>query len=671
MAPAPGVLPEVADRQADSPPASLGRGRFMRAAWPFLAILGYFGIVLIFCNPLYDTPLYDDWAYADNVRRFLDRGELRFIWTQVPFFGQLLGGALFAKLFGFSFATLHLWGLVLGVLGAFATYLLARSYGRSKGSALAVALALVSAPVYLHFCFTFMTDVPAISSFLMTLAVFALGERMVCQSRRRVALYALAGLLLAFSITVRDFTAFFVVPVLGAFVVERRQHPRLCTVAVAAVLAMVAYGIMIAFVDMPYRTAKLIASMYTVESLQVAYVITSYVGLALMPVVASALPRFFRDELGGSWRRHLAWWAALGLMLALGLHHYAWAPTVDPEGNDELMPYRPGFVSIYGLYNVAPLPGTRAVVISLPVRVALTVFGILGGALVLYAIVRLWWQLVRWGGQEPRARWLAAGCAAALLGAATILRWVASRSDPATLPGQLRVVAQAVALCAAILGVTWGLMLCLRRSRPSRDEPEGMAIVTAGAVVVAVVAFLFYIINGKFFIRYSLAVIPGALAAMLAVFRRVRFNRPIMAIGIVVWTASSVVLTRDQIAFNEARWAAGRWLLEQGVAPDQIAGGFEFECWHNEFRGPRPSPRHVCPGHVWLEPLYLLTMDTFRESTRPVRGAGRGVLHWGCEYRQVAGVGLPGFPYWSILEGKEREVEIWRRVDAPVPGRRR
>jgi len=665
-----GSLREAAKRQNGSPHASR-RLRVVHAVWPGLAILGYFGLVLVFCNPLYNTPLYDDWAYSDNVRRFLDRGELRFIWTQVPFFGQLLGGALFAKLFGFSFGTLHLWGFTLGILGAFATYSLARSYGRSKGSALAISLALVSAPTYLHFCFTFMTDVPAISSFLMTLAVFASAEREEIAPRRRVVLYALAGVLLAFSITVRDFTAFFLVPLVAVMALERRHHPRLYAVAVAAVLSAIAYAVMIAFVDMPYRTAKLIPTIFTVESIQVGYVITSYVGLALMPLVASVLPGFFRDELKGSWRRHLAWWAALVLMLILGLHHYAWAPTVDPESNDELMPYRPGFVSIYGLYNAAPLPGSRAVVISLPVRIALTFFGILGGSLVLYAGIRVCWQLVRWGAREPRVPWLVAGCAVALLAGGAALSWVASWSDPATLPGQLHVVAQAVALCAGILGLLWGLMLCLRRSRPSRDEPEGMAIITAGAAVVAVVASVFYIINGKFFIRYSLAVIPGALAAMLAVFRRVRFNRPSMAIGIVVWTVASIVLTRDQIAFNEARWAAGRWLMEQGVASDQIAGGFEFECWHNEFRGPQPSLRHVRLGNVWLEPLYLLTLDTFREISRPVRGPGRGVLHWGCEYRKVAGVGLPVFAYWSILEGKEREIEIWRRVDAPVPGRRR
>ena len=43
-----------------------------RNVWPVFVILGYFGIVVFFCNPLYNTPLYDDWAYAGNVKRLLE-----------------------------------------------------------------------------------------------------------------------------------------------------------------------------------------------------------------------------------------------------------------------------------------------------------------------------------------------------------------------------------------------------------------------------------------------------------------------------------------------------------------------------------------------------------------------------------------------------------------------
>ncbi|MCU0611457.1 MAG: glycosyltransferase family 39 protein [Candidatus Eisenbacteria bacterium] len=656
-------------------PPAISRGHvgatlWLKALWPLGAILAYFGIVILFCNPLYDTPLYDDWAYADNVRRFLDRGELRFIWTQVPFFGQLLGGALFAKLFGFSFATLHLWGLFTGVVGAFSIYALGRAYGRSRSTSLLVALAVVSSPAYLHFCFTFMTDVPATAFFLLALVIFAHGERAAASTPRRSALwYLLAGVLLAFSVTVRDFTAFFLLPLAFEVWHDRRSHPRRFAFAAAVLLSIMSYGIMIGFVEMPYRAAKLSRNVVGHESLRFSYVIISYVGLLLLPVLAAFLPDFFRKELKGRPRRALAWWGCLILMVGLAIYQYCWTVKHDPTSKDELMPYPPGFISIHGPYQACPIPGFRAVVIQYPMRIVLTALGAGGGAILLYTALVLARQTVVLGRRERRVRRIAWG-SGMLLAAAGAAAWIVPPrlSLRPWLVDQIRSLGHVLLIIALVAAA---LVILMRRRRPASPQYRdiGLPLLTAGSIAVGVAAFVYYAFSAKFYIRYALAIVPGALCATLAVFRRLRLNRAVLVAVTIVSTVFSVIVTRDQIEFSDARWRAGRWLLSEGVLPDQIVGGMEFDYWFNQFRGPQPSPRHVLIGDAWLEPLYLLTLDTFRDSCRPVRGPGKGVLYWGCEYRKVAGPKVPLFPYRSLLGGRQRRVEIWRRLDAPVPGR--
>lgn len=647
--------------------------RILRAIWPGLAILGYFGIAVAFCNPLHNTALYDDWAYADNVRRFVERGELRFVWTQVPFFGQLLGGALFAKLFGFSFASLHLWSLTLGILGAFAVYVLAREYGRSRSTSLLLALALAGIPGYFHFCFTFMTDVPATASFLVFLALFARAERAAAQGAPGVVrLFVISGIILAMSATIRDFTLFFLVSPVLAWYVTRRWHRRLLAVGAATVLSALSYGIMHTFVDMPYRKTKLVAELLQPESARQAYVMTSYLGLALAPVIASLLPDFFRRELRGSWRRWLAWGSCLILMAALACYQHGWSVANAPDENSELMPYPPGFISIHGIYNRLTIAGTAAVIMPQPMRYGLTFLGVFGGSVLLYAGGMLIHRLMSGGRENRRLRGVVAWGSLALGASGVGLAVLApgSMTGSGAVMGSPRPIAEALVLLALASAALFGAMRWKRR--PSRAS-AGVAmytVLTAGVVAVTLGAFLYYLVSAKFFTRYTLAMVPGAFIVILVVFRELRPNRPLLVLGIVVWTVVSIVWTRDRISFNEARWQAGRWLLEQGIPPDEIVAGFEFDCWHNEFRAPQPSPQHALVGDVWLRPHFVLTLDNFFESYPKARGSGSGVRYWGSVYQPMSPPHGPAFLYASILEGRQRAIQIWRRRDVPLPGNR-
>ena len=78
-------------------------------------------------KPLTDVPVIDDWVYAWSVEHLLKTGRLRVLeFSSVYPLAQILWGALFARVAGFSFGVLRLSTVVLAVLGCWALYLTLR-----------------------------------------------------------------------------------------------------------------------------------------------------------------------------------------------------------------------------------------------------------------------------------------------------------------------------------------------------------------------------------------------------------------------------------------------------------------------------------------------------------------------------------------------------------------
>ena len=53
------------------------------------------------------------------------------------------------------------------------------------------------------------------------------------------------------------------------------------------------------------------------------------------------------------------------------------------------------------------------------------------------------------------------------------------------------------------------------------------------------------------------------------------------AAAVLVMSSFSVAATHDYLAWNRVRWDLGRRLLAEGVDSLNVAGGFEFNAWHN------------------------------------------------------------------------------------------
>lgn len=139
--------------------------RLYRCAAP----LAFLAFCLTLSPWLYDLPLNDDWAYALGVRNLLAQG--RFVlcdWaasTQLP---HLAGGALFAKLFGFSFASLRFYNLAVSAAAVLVFYRTLEEFDIAPADRLLASLVFCLNPLFLVLANSFMTDVTYL--FWMTLA---------------------------------------------------------------------------------------------------------------------------------------------------------------------------------------------------------------------------------------------------------------------------------------------------------------------------------------------------------------------------------------------------------------------------------------------------------------------------------------------------------------------
>jgi hypothetical protein len=124
---------------------------------------------------------------------------------------QILWGALFARIGGFSFGVLRLSNVVVAALGPCALYLTLRELRFGRPASVLGSLALAVHPVYFALAFSFMTDTSFVS--LSTIAVFCYVSA-IC--RDRPARFWIGGLIAVVAFLVRPIAAAIPLAVLPA-----------------------------------------------------------------------------------------------------------------------------------------------------------------------------------------------------------------------------------------------------------------------------------------------------------------------------------------------------------------------------------------------------------------------------------------------------------------------
>ncbi len=140
---------------------------------PYLALAGLWVLMLALVPPRANFPLNDDWIYAKIVQHLVETGEYQSNpYADPTFILQAYWGAAFVKVFGFSFDTLRLSTLVLGLAGVWAACWCAIEAGLSRAWAFLCGAVLLANPMYMSVSYAFMTDVPVLALSALAIAAF-------------------------------------------------------------------------------------------------------------------------------------------------------------------------------------------------------------------------------------------------------------------------------------------------------------------------------------------------------------------------------------------------------------------------------------------------------------------------------------------------------------------
>lgn len=141
-------------------------------------------------------------------------------------------------------------------------------------------------------------------------------------------------------------------------------------------------------------------------------------------------------------------------------------------------------------------------------------------------------------------------------------------ADPRLSPGCLETLKQSTIIMGMLLGA---LLLSLTAGEGRRRLWAHFALLFCFLYTT------FICLNPLLIDRYFLVLVPVFLLVLCT---SAHDFPPAGFVLIAIWALFSIAATHDYLAWNRARWISGNSLLEQGVSPEKIDGGFEFNAWH-------------------------------------------------------------------------------------------
>ncbi len=170
----------------------------------------------------YNFPLNDDWAYALAARTLSGTGRLVLSdWgasTQLP---HIITGAVFARLFGFSFSVLRSANLLAAAAALFVFVKILDEFEIGPFEKMAAALALALNPIYLLLSNSFMTDMHYF--FWMVSAMYFYTRRLKDPEDRKALFFA--GACTAAAYLTRQLAVALPMAFTAILIMERRTRP--------------------------------------------------------------------------------------------------------------------------------------------------------------------------------------------------------------------------------------------------------------------------------------------------------------------------------------------------------------------------------------------------------------------------------------------------------------
>jgi len=326
------------------------------------------------------VPTNDDWSYALSAFHFGDSGNLNGNnWAAMSLVGQLVLALPVVRLFGHSIVALHVEVVIIGVVGLLAVFDLAK-HVISPNKALFVALMVAVGPMWASLSVSFMTDVPAFSLAMVSLALGARGVRRDGIDSKFFWPSMAVGLV---AFTVREYAL--VAPlavVLSAMLVERRSRPALVRMVATLFGVLVLAGVFLmwrgslpGFQSLtPLRPHLSSIRATASEGLQSAVL----VGLLVTPAIVLAGPWRLLTR---SW--HRAPRATAGVVIITTVALIAENATRVSHGF-----IGPGdYVLPSGSFGTALIPGTRSDLLPVGILAALAIVGLIAAVVLCVACV--------------------------------------------------------------------------------------------------------------------------------------------------------------------------------------------------------------------------------------------------------------------------------------------
>ena len=144
------------------------------------------------CWPVFEMGIMDDWSYARTVQVYASTGHFAYNgWATAMLGWQIVWGALFVKLFGFSFTILRVAMLPIAMASIFLFHEILRKFGVSPRNAVIGTLTLGMSPLFLPLGDSFMSDVPGL--FVILLCLWCCQRAIASPSARAAILWLLAA----------------------------------------------------------------------------------------------------------------------------------------------------------------------------------------------------------------------------------------------------------------------------------------------------------------------------------------------------------------------------------------------------------------------------------------------------------------------------------------------
>jgi hypothetical protein len=338
--------------------------------WPVLVSALAWAVIIIAIPPArQDFPLGDDWAFAHGAIWFAHGDGIHYSkWASMPQLGQWLWSWPFLHVIGWPHFALRASVITLSWLGLVSFYDLLRQQKIPMALAGFAACVLATNPLFFVSQGTYMTDVPALSFGLMALNCYsrAIDQRNLCWLSGAIVLAVLG------SITRQTMIA---APMAAALVLLKCPDIRLKPLWMLSVVVPVAAcaGASRWFAHRPDILPMQLTLTWKALWLRL-FIALHWCGLAVLPLCLLTLRR-------KSWKIFAAAFTIL-LLAAGGLYFFM---KELPYGGS--FPYCRGMLSPWGTFSEGLVAGQREILLTQPLRVAISILGCIGGAEILTALV--------------------------------------------------------------------------------------------------------------------------------------------------------------------------------------------------------------------------------------------------------------------------------------------